>query len=407
MKKWKLISIAVLIILLLVPVACASPRTATSQGSIPVPTMAPAPPPAPMPAPALPPTSVVKKIPAADESVRGGTGTSANDGEIVSFWDTKRMIIRTGNISLVVEDIHAAIEKITRMAEDYTGYVVSSNVWEENLGYTYIPTPEVRDYSSESAWQRLAGNISIRIPAERFEDAMRGLRGLSVDVTSESTSSTDVTEEYTDLTAKLNNLEATEIQLLKLLEKAEKVEDILNVQRELSRTRGEIEQIKGRMQYLERTSAMSLIEVQLQQASLDVRFSADKTRAKKGEDIRFFSQIAGGFSPYSYEWDFGDGKTSTVNSPVHTYNAVGSYTVTVKISDDRGNTDFETRTDYITVLPGWNAGNTAGGAWNGLVTFGHALANIFIWIGIFSPVWIIIGGIVWWLLRRRKHKKLF
>ena len=52
------------------------------------------------------------------------------------------------------------------------------------------------------------------------------------------------------------------------MEKAEKVEDILGIQRELSKTRGEIEQTKGRMQYLERTSATSLIRVQLNQAEL-------------------------------------------------------------------------------------------------------------------------------------------
>ncbi|HJX13518.1 MAG TPA: hypothetical protein VJ377_08330, partial [Dehalococcoidales bacterium] len=59
--------------------------------------------------------------------------------------------------------------------------------------------------------------------------------------------------------------------------------------------------------------------------------------------------------------------------------------------------------DYITVLPGWSAGNIAGGAWNGLVGFGRVIADIIIWLGIFSPVWIIIGVILyfaWW--RRRK-----
>ena len=86
------------------------------------------------------------------------------------------------------------------------------------------------------------------MPAENFDNVMRSLRGLAVEVTSESTSSKDVTEEYIGLSAKLHNLEATEEQLLRLMEKAEKVEDILSVQRELSRTRGEIEQTNGRIQ---------------------------------------------------------------------------------------------------------------------------------------------------------------
>ena len=306
----------------------------------------------------------------------GGTG---------AFGATERMIVRTGNIALVVDDVRRSMTEITAMAESYEGYVVSSNSWREG--------------------DRLIGAITIRVVAERFTDVMRALRALAVDVNSESSFSKDVTEEYIDLSATLKNLEATEEQLLRLMEKAEKVEDILNVQRELSRTRGEIERTKGRLQYLERTSDTSLIEVHLEQASLDVNFTASKKAVKLGEDIRFEPRIGGGISPYSYEWDFGDGNTSTDVVPTHAYKSEGSYTVTLKVTDDQGNSAPEERPGYITVLPGWSAGNIAGSAWSGLVTFGHVLANIFIWLGIFSPVWIVIGGIIWGIIYWRRRKK--
>jgi len=303
--------------------------------------------------------------------------------EVGQPWATERMIVRTGRMWLVVDDVPVALDRISGLAEDFDGYVVSSKRWEED--------------------ERVAGTIAIRVPAEYFDDVVRALRGLAVEVTAEDTSSKDVTEEYVDLSAKLHNLEVTEEQLLRLMEKAEIVEDMLDVQRELSKTRGEIEQTKGRMQYLERTSATSLIEIYLEQARLDVNFTADKRRVKEGQKVQFtIRQIAGGFAPYSYEWDFGDGNTSTDKAPTHAYKTADSYTVSLKVTDDRGNTDAETRHDYITVLPGWSAGIIASGAWNGLVTFGHVLANIFIWIGIFSPVWIVIGGIVYWWRRRRK-----
>ena len=86
---------------------------------------------------------------------------------------------------------------------------------------------------------------------------------MAVRVTSESTDSQDVTEQYTDLESRLRNAEATESQYLALLEEAKDVEDILNIYERLSWVRNEIEQIKGRMQYLERTSSMSLISVYL------------------------------------------------------------------------------------------------------------------------------------------------
>jgi len=298
-------------------------------------------------------------------------------------WATERMIVRTAEISLVVIDVATALDQVTDMAERFDGYVVSSTRWKED--------------------ERLIGNITIRVSADDFDEAMAVLRGLAVDVTHEDTSAKDVTEEYIDLSAKLKNLEATEEQYLRLMEKAEKVEDILAVQRELSKTRGEIEQTKGRMQYLERTSATSLIEIHLEQAELDVNLTANRKTVKEKERVEFEGRIRGGFSPYSYEWDFGDGETSTSAYPIHAYKNSGSYTVSLKVTDDRGNTVTEKRDEYIIVLPGWSAGNVASTAWSGLVTFGHVLANILIWIGIFSPVWIIGGGIFYWLRRRRRR----
>ncbi|MFC1847492.1 DUF4349 domain-containing protein [Chloroflexota bacterium] len=306
----------------------------------------------------------------------------SSGGDVGQF--TERMIVRTGDISLVVNDVPVAIDRITIMSDNLEGYVVSSRAWKEG--------------------ERLVGNISIRIPAGSFDDAMRALRDLAVDVTSESSSSKDVTEEYVDLSAKLGNLEATEAQLLKIMEKAETVEDILDVQRELSRTREDIEQTKARMQYLERTSATSLIQVYLEQSRLDVEFRASTSVVKERGQIRFYGEIAGGFPPYSYEWDFGDGTTSTGEAPPHAYKNDGNYTVSLTVTDDRGNTETKTRNDYITVLPGWSAGNIVSSAWNGLVIFGRGLTNVLIWLGIFSPVWIVIGGIVYWQLRRRRKK---
>lgn len=301
---------------------------------------------------------------------------------------TDRLIVRTGDIALVVNDVPVVIDRITRLADGFGGYVVSSNVWKEG--------------------ERLVGSITIRVPAEHFDDAMRGLREMAVDVTSESTTSRDVTEEYVDLSAKLQNLEATEAQLLRIMEKAETVEDILDVQRELSNTRDEIERTKARMQYLERTSDTSLIQIRLEQSRLVIDFTADKRRGlKEGEKVRFtVRQIAGGFAPFSYQWDFGDGDISTDENPTHSYKTAGSYAVSLTVTDDRGNADTQTRIDYITVIPGWSAGSIASGAWNGLVTFGQIVANIFIWTGIFSPVWVVIGGIILYYWRRRHRKQV-
>ena len=299
-------------------------------------------------------------------------------------WSGERLIIRSAYMTLVVVDVASAIEQITNLAATYDGFVVSSNVWQD------------RD--------RMVGSISIRVDSNRFNESLQTLRALAVEVRSESTSGEDVTEEYVDLAAKLRNLEAAEAQLLKLMEKAGEVKDILEVQRELVDTREDIERTKGRMQYLEESAAMSLIQIQLEQSKLTAELNASTRTVKEGEKVQFYSIVAGGFTPYSYEWDFGDGETSTEANPVHAYDTAGDYTVNLKVTDDRGNVAPYEREDYITVLPGWDAGGIAGAAWNGLVAFFRVIANIIIWLGIFSPVWIIIGVILyftWW----RKRKK--
>jgi hypothetical protein len=155
-----------------------------------------------------------------------------------------RKIVKEGSITLEVEDIAETMDKVTEMADELNGYVVSS--------YKY-------EYE-----QRVEGRIIIRVPFEKFEEAFARLRQLARDVPYETTTATDVTEEYVDLEAQLSNLIATEAQYLALMEKAETVEEMLKVQSELSKVRGQIEQIEGRMQYLEQTSETALIEVNLQ-----------------------------------------------------------------------------------------------------------------------------------------------
>ena len=96
---------------------------------------------------------------------------------------------------------------------------------------------------------------------------MADLRALAVRVRSENVSTQDVTEEYFDLNSRLRNAEATESQYLTLLDRAGEGEAILQIYEALSRIRYEIEQIKGRIQYLEQVSALSLISINLEPAT--------------------------------------------------------------------------------------------------------------------------------------------
>jgi plastocyanin len=314
------------------------------------------------------------------EDSKGGSGA-------VTTSTIDRMIVNNGNMTLIVEDIPDTLDEINQIAQSYNGYVVNSNNWKSG--------------------ERIYGYISIRIPAEHFSDAMDTIAQLAVEVSARSTSAQDVTEQYVDLASRLSNLETTRDQLLAIMAQAEEIEDILAIQMQLTNIGEQIEQIKGQMQYLEQTSATSLITVNLEQAKLEVKFTAGTVNAETGDGIQFIPEVVGGFAPYSYAWDFGDGKTSTEANPRHEYNKPGSYTISLTITDDRGNTATQTRNDYVTITQGgWTFGGIVSGAWDAFLAFGRVLVSILIGIVIFSPVWLVIGLLIWYIRRQRRKARM-
>ena len=161
---------------------------------------------------------------------------------------TQQMIIRTVNITMLVDDVDKSTQEIMDVVAGYKGYVAGSNLWHEG--------------------ERTYANITLRVPAESLDALLGVLRSKAVRIDSENISTQDVSQEYVDLDSRLHNLEATEQELLKVLanitEKSYKAEDVLAVYREITQVRGEIEQIKGRQQYLENLTALATVQVNLQ-----------------------------------------------------------------------------------------------------------------------------------------------
>lgn len=174
-------------------------------------------------------------------------GGPATDADSEGEGTEERMIVRTAELSLLVNDTEQSAEQIKEIVNQIGGYVVDIRLWREG--------------------EQLRGTVTVRVPSTSLDQVLSQFKGLAVKVQRESGSSRDVTEEYTDLGAQLRNLEATEGELLELLrtvrEKTGKAEDILAVHRELTSIRGQIEQLKGRMLYLERTSEMSSVTIEL------------------------------------------------------------------------------------------------------------------------------------------------
>ena len=272
---------------------------------------APAATPAPMAAVAAPSAPAAKAL-VCDESAAELTE------EDVAFVSQQRIIIRTVDMSLEVAEISATFDGVADLAKEFGGWVVSSDKSRKHAAF-----------------------ISVRVPAERLDEAILRLRGMAVDVDSEVTSSRDVTDEYVDLTARLTNMEATQAALVRMLDRADKVEDALRVQTELTRVQEEIERLSGRIKFLEQTSAFSLVNVSLRLAPIDM--SVDS-----GEDQTFsvgeFARFRATFRPpedtehFVFTWDFGDGShpvTSDRTAPTTEEGTRVTATVTHVYQDDR------------------------------------------------------------------------
>jgi hypothetical protein len=160
----------------------------------------------------------------------------------------ERLVIKNAELDIVALDPASKMDEISQMAESMGGFVVSSSMYQRTLA-NGGQVPQV--------------SITVRVPVERLDEAVAQIKTGVVRVDRENTSGQDVTQEYTDLQSQLRNLEAAEAQLTEIMEAATKTEDVLSVYNELVYKREQIEIIKGRMQYLEQSAALSKIDVSI------------------------------------------------------------------------------------------------------------------------------------------------
>jgi hypothetical protein len=213
-------------------------------------TMPSAPPPAqPLPAMEYSMDDTASELPA--DAVRQGKAqgpaSGEQDGTANQSQVGNRMIVYTGLLSLQVNDTAETVNRVEAILQSVNGYIANKSL-------------------VEYGENKLRGTIQIRLPAASLNSTLPAIKALGVKVLKETQDSNDVTAEYTDLDARRKNLEAYEVELQKLLEtvreRTGKAEDILAVYNQLTQVRGEIEQIKGRQNYLENTSTLATYTIE-------------------------------------------------------------------------------------------------------------------------------------------------
>jgi hypothetical protein len=181
----------------------------------------------------------------------------------------ERKIIRNAELALEAASPEEAQQKITALAESKGGFVVESQ----------------QSSTTAQATVRDKVTMTLRVPADKFNETLDEVRKTASRVVVETVKGQDVTEEFIDIEARLKTKKALEAQFLEIMKQAKTVEDTLTVQTELSKIRGEVEQIEGRKRFLESQTSLSTIKLTLQTPTA---FSANSSG--------FFYQLGKSFS---------------------------------------------------------------------------------------------------------------
>ena len=173
-------------------------------------------------------------------------------GNGVEASTVERLVIKNASLGIAVKDPVVSLDAIGKMADEMGGFLVSSNMYKYMLS-TGVEVPR--------------GSITIRVPSERLDEAMLKIKAMAADpetgVMNESISGQDVTAEYTDSKSRLKNLIAAEEQLVELLDSATDLQYTLEIFRELTSIRSQIEVLQGQIKYYEEAAALSAISVDI------------------------------------------------------------------------------------------------------------------------------------------------
>lgn len=154
-----------------------------------------------------------------------------------------RKIIYDARVDVVVDSLGSAEGAVLALIKEHDGFLAES------------------DQSSATSNQRRA-TWRVRVPVDHFNAFLTAVTNLG-EVRQNHVGSQDVTEEYFDIEARIRNKQEEEKRLLKhLSESTGKLDDILAVERELSRVRGEVEQMQGRIRLLADRTELSTIVVE-------------------------------------------------------------------------------------------------------------------------------------------------
>ena len=225
---------------------------------------------------------------------------------------TERKVSKNAQLDISVKSLSESTAFINKNVEDINGYIVSSSSYTPNTGY-------------ENKWARM----SVRVPSDSLDTFLDTIIGYANETVRQSIYTQDITEQYIDVKAKIESLESSEQRLTKQLNQTDSVKEIIDIEKELSRLRSEIDSLKSRFNIVQNSVITSLVDIYIEE----------------------------------------------IPNPI-------------SIDD-----------------PSWNTRDIALDAIKALSSFGQFLIQIIIFLFVFTPVWILIAGIIYGTSKLRQRNK--
>lgn len=183
---------------------------------------------------------------AAMGSFDGGASKISSPQESTPPPIQERMLIKTGQLNMKVEDVKKARNKIERIAQTLNAYLS-----EERL---------------DDSGDRLTVSMTVRIPANLYDSLVVLVEKIGLKTENKSVNTQDVTEEFIDTEARLKTKKELETRYREILKQANSVTDILSVENQLNNVRGEIESMEGRLKYLSSQVLFSTLNLSFYQS---------------------------------------------------------------------------------------------------------------------------------------------
>lgn len=169
------------------------------------------------------------------------SGQPSFSGAAEMAQDRERLRIQRGSLGLEVADVPQALREVETIGEALDAFVESRNQWKD-----------------ESA------TLVLRVPAARLDEAFERLSALG-DETQRRLDARDVSDEVGDLDARHQNLVALRDRLRTLLQRARSIDDVLSVEKELTRVQTELDALEGRRARLRGDVARARLELTLRE----------------------------------------------------------------------------------------------------------------------------------------------